>query len=88
MIIGMRKRRPKARLTITLDADLLDRVHALVDAGRARSVSAFVEHAVAGQFAAEADVDAWLAEMLAATGGSPTRAERAQARRVLTGSTG
>jgi hypothetical protein len=54
--------------------------------GRARSVSAYNEGAVDNQLAAEADFDAVLDEMLAATGGPPTKAERAAARRRLSGS--
>ncbi|MGH3874229.1 MAG: hypothetical protein ACRDSR_22465 [Pseudonocardiaceae bacterium] len=42
-----------------------------------------MEHAVRCQFAAEADFDTMVEEMLAASGGSPTDEERAEARRLL-----
>jgi hypothetical protein len=78
--------KPKAKVAITLDPDVLDRVRERVGAGAARSVSAYIEHAVIGQLAAEADFDCVIAEMLAATGGPATKKERAAARRLLSGS--
>ena len=76
---------PKAKIAVTIDADVLARVKSAVEAGEARSVSAYVEHAVASQLAAETSFDAMLAEMLEATGGPPTDEERAEARRLLAG---
>ena len=76
---------PKAKIAVTLDQDVLARVRAAVADGRARSVSAYVEHALAGQLTAEAEFDAMLAEILAATGGPPTAKERREARRLLDG---
>ena len=76
-------RKPKAKLAVSLDVDLVERLRATVADGGARSVSAFVEHAVRAQFAAEADFDALVEEMLAASGGPPTDEERAAAARVL-----
>ena len=76
---------PKAKIAVTLDQDVLARVRAAVAGGRARSVSAYVEHALAGQLAAEAEFDAMLAEILDATGGPPTDQEWAAARRLLDG---
>lgn len=78
--------RPKAKVAITLDADVLDRVRANVERGAARSVSAYIEHAVRGQLAAEAEFDGLIDEMLAASGGPLTAKERAAARRLLSGS--
>lgn len=77
---------PKVKIAITLRPELVERIRAAVADGRARSVSAYVEHAVDGQLAAEADFDALLDEMLTATGGPPTKAERSTARRRLSGS--
>jgi len=84
MMIGMTT--PKAKVAITLSADLLNDVRAQVEAGQARSVSAFIEHAVQAQLAAQADFDVVVAEILAATGGPATRAERAAAKQLLSGS--
>ncbi len=75
----------KSRLTITVDADIADQVKALVAQGGAPSVSAYVEHAMKCQLAADADFDVLLATMLDETGGPLTPDERAAARRVLSG---
>ncbi|WP_423916955.1 ribbon-helix-helix protein, CopG family [Candidatus Poriferisodalis sp.] len=75
----------KSRLTITVDSDIVDRVKALVAQGGASSVSAYVEHSVQCQLAADADFDVLLATMLDETGGPLTPDERAAARRVLSG---
>lgn len=77
----------KSRLTITADADVVDQVKALVVQGGASSVSAYVEHSVRCQLAADADFDLLLATMLDETGGPLTPEERAAARRVLSGDT-
>ena len=77
--------RPKVKLAVSMSPALLAKVKAAVSAGRARSVSAYVEHAVAGQLAAEADFDLVLAEVFAQTGGRPTPSERARARKLLRG---
>ena len=74
---------PKARITITIDTDVLARVRSEVEAGPLRSVSAFFQHAAVQQLAAEADFDAWLVEALEATGGPLTDEERAEAQRIL-----
>lgn len=83
MMIGMTD--PRAKITITIDPALLARVRLAVEAGHARSVSAYIEHAVAGQLTAEDDFEAMLAEIFEATGGEPTDEERAAARRILAG---
>lgn len=75
----------RAKITITILPAVLARVRLAVEAGHARSVSAYIGHAVAGQLAAEADFDATLTEVFEATGGQPTDEERAAARRVLAG---
>ena len=75
----------KAKIAVTIDSDVLGRVKSTVAAGEARNVSAYVEHAVICQLAAEASFDAMLAEMLEATGGQPTDEERAEARRLFAG---
>lgn len=73
----------KAKLAVSLDAELVDRMRQAVAAGRARSVSALVEHAVRARFAAKVEFDQMLDEMLAATGGPPTPEENAAAARIL-----
>lgn len=76
---------PRAKISITIEQDLLARVRLAVEVGNASSVSAYIEHAVAGQLAAEDDFAAMLTESLAATGGPPTDAELAAAARLLAG---
>ena len=75
----------RAKITITIDQEVLARVRLAVEGGHARSVSAYIEHAVVGGLAAEADFDAILAEIFEATGGQPTDEERAAARSLLAG---
>lgn len=82
MVISMTA---KAKIAITVRPEVLAEVRARVAAGDAGSVSAYVEHALLGQLAAEADFDALVAQTLARTGGAPTKAERAAARRLLSG---
>jgi Arc/MetJ-type ribon-helix-helix transcriptional regulator len=79
MVDGMATR----KVTITLDEEQLERVRALVSAGKAPNVSAFVQHAVG---VALDDVAGWgavLAEALAGSGGPLTANERAWADDVL-----
>jgi Arc/MetJ-type ribon-helix-helix transcriptional regulator len=71
------------KVTVTLDEVQLDQIHSIVQAGRAASISGFVQHAVA---VALDDVAAWgamLAEALRHTGGALTDDERAWADQVL-----
>lgn len=75
----------RAKITITIDQEVLARVRLAVEGGHARSVSAYIEHAVAGQLVAEDDFGAMLAEIFEATGGELTDEERAAARRILSG---
>lgn len=77
---------PKVKLAITLDPDLVAEIKTRVAEGEARSVSAFIQHAVRGQLATEADFDALVAQMLTATGGPANAEERAAAQRLLSGS--
>lgn len=71
------------KVTITLDEAQLDRVRELVEAGKARSVSGFVQHAVGVALDDVAGWGALLAEALAGTGGALSRDERAWADEVL-----
>jgi hypothetical protein len=80
---GMQAR--KKKIAVSIAAPLLRRVQAAVTRKRAKSVSAYVERAVAAQLAAETSFDELLADALAQTGGPPTRTERALARRLLRG---
>ena len=75
--------RTKTKVTITVDRGVLAQVRAGVSEGRAASVSAYIEHAIRGQLAAEAGFDATIAEMLTESGGPPTDRERAAARHLL-----
>lgn len=75
MVVGMATK----KVTITLDEEQLDRVRALVEAGKASSVSGFVQHAVG---VALDDVTGWgaaLAEALLETGGPLSAEETAWA---------
>lgn len=76
---------PKVKLAISMSPALLKKVKAVASRGRAKSVSAYIEHAVAAQIAAEADFDLLMSAALADTGGPATTAERARARRLLRG---
>ena len=75
----------KVKLAVSMSPALLAKVKAAVSTGRFKSTSAYVEHAVAGQLAAEADFDVLLTEVFARTGGRPTESERARARKLLRG---
>lgn len=71
------------KVTITLDDQVVEQIRALVAAGRAPSVSGFVQHAVSGAIDDAAGWGAMLDEALAATGGPLTADERAWADDVL-----
>ena len=79
MVTGMATR----KVTITLDQAQLARIHALVQAGSAASVSGFVQHAVTVALGDVAGWGAMLAEALRETGGPLTEEERAWADGVL-----
>ncbi len=79
MVIGMATK----KLTVTLPEEQVAAIQQLVSAGRAKSVSGFVQHAVA---VAVDDIAGWgamLAEALARTGGDLTAQERRWADRLL-----
>ena len=71
------------KVTVTLEAEQLAAIRALVEAGSTNSVSAFVQHAVAVSLNDVAGWGALLASALDETGGPLTRAERAWADGVL-----
>ena len=79
MVIGMATR----KVTVTLEEEQLARIRGLVSAGRAASVSGFVQHAVGVALDDVAGWGAMLAEALARTGGDLTADERAWADEVL-----
>jgi hypothetical protein len=71
------------KVTITLDEAQLDRVRALIEAGRAPSIPGFVQHAVG---VALDDITGWgamMAQALAETGGDITESERIWADEML-----
>jgi Arc/MetJ-type ribon-helix-helix transcriptional regulator len=72
MVFGMATR----KITITLGDDQLLEVRALVAAGQAASVSAFVQHAVRVALSDAAGWKEMLEEALQQTGGPLTRRER------------
>jgi Arc/MetJ-type ribon-helix-helix transcriptional regulator len=79
MVTGM----ATTKVTVTLENDQVARIREQVAAGRAASVSGFVQRAVA---TALDEMAAWAAELtnaLAATGGPLTDEERAWADQVL-----
>lgn len=79
MVIGMASK----KVTVTLDEEQLERVRALVGAGRAASVSGFVQHAVGVALDDVAGWGALLADALVRTGGPVTDDERAWADEAL-----
>lgn len=79
MVTGMATR----KVTVTLDEDDFARIRALVAAGKAANVSAFVQHAVSVALDDVAGWGAMLAEALTETGGAVTADERAWADGVL-----
>ena len=71
------------KVTITLQAEQLDAIRELVLSGTTKSVSAFVQHAVAVSLSDVAGWAALLAAALEETGGPVTKAERHWADKVL-----
>lgn len=71
------------KVTITLAAEQLNAIRSLVDARSAKSVSAFVQHAVAVSLSDVAGWGALLARGLEQTGGPLTKVERDWADEVL-----
>ena len=79
MVVGMATK----KVTITLDAEQVDQIRALVENGKAPSVSGFVQHAVG---VALDDVAGWgvmLAAALEESGGRMTSEERRWADQAL-----
>lgn len=79
MVIGMASK----KVTVTLPEEQLQRIRALVESGRADSVSGFVQHAVGVSLDDVAGWGAVLAEALTRTGGKLTTDERAWADTIL-----
>jgi len=80
MVFGM----ASTKVTVTLDQDQVKEIRALVAAGQAGNVSAFVQHAVS---VALYDAAGWrdmLEDALQQTGGALTKKERAWADALLT----
>jgi Arc/MetJ-type ribon-helix-helix transcriptional regulator len=78
MIVGM----TKAKIAVTLNQALVDQAKRAVADGRASSVSAYVEDALAAKTAVDS-LDLLLAELLSETGGPLSDQERADADRAL-----
>jgi len=81
MIIGM----ATSKLTITLQRDQLEQIHALIAAGQAGTVSGFVQHAVNIALHDAAGWQELLNSSLAETGGPLTQKERQWADENLSG---
>ena len=79
MVTGMASR----KITITLDEEQVEQIRTLVHAGRAASVSGFVQHAVGVALDDVAGWGAMLARALAETGGPMSADEQAWADTVL-----
>ena len=79
MVFGM----ATTKITITLPNDRLEEIRALVAAGEAASVSAFVKHAVGVALFDAAGWREMLRDALQQTGGPLTKRERAWADAVL-----
>lgn len=79
MVISMATK----KVTVTLEEEQLERVRRVVAAGKATSVSGFVQHAVAVSLDDVAGWGALLAEALNYTGGDLTDDERSWADRIL-----
>ena len=79
MVLGM----ATTKITITLPDDQLAEIRALVAAGRAAGVSAFVKHAVGVALHDEAGWREMLEDALRQTGGPPTKKERTWADAIL-----
>ena len=80
---GMVNGMATVKVTITIPEDQLHAIKELVDAGQARSVSGFVQHAIGVSLDDAAGWQAMLDEALAATGGPLTDEERRWADEAL-----
>jgi Arc/MetJ-type ribon-helix-helix transcriptional regulator len=72
-----------AKITVTVGEDQLAAIRSLVESGKAKSVSGFVQHAVGVSLADVAGWGAMLGAALEQTGGPLTRKERAWADSIL-----
>jgi Arc/MetJ-type ribon-helix-helix transcriptional regulator len=81
MVIGM----ATAKITITLDSEQVQEIRALVAAGQAANVSAFVKHAVTVALHDAAGWKEMLEDALRQTGGPLTAREKAWADTLLLG---
>jgi Arc/MetJ-type ribon-helix-helix transcriptional regulator len=79
MMVGMTAR---AKIAVSLPAELVAAARRAVKSGRAPSVSAYVESALSTQVESDEGGD-WIDEMLAETGGPMTAEEEAWAGDVL-----
>ena len=79
MVFGMATR----KIAVTLDADQVQEIRALVAAGQAANVSAFVQHAVGVALHVAAGWKEMLEDALRQTGGPLTKNERAWADALL-----
>jgi Arc/MetJ-type ribon-helix-helix transcriptional regulator len=79
MVVGMATK----KVTITLEAEQVQQVRTLVEAGRAASVSGFIQHAVAVALDDVAGWGAMLAQALDDSGGPMSAEERAWADTAL-----
>ncbi len=80
---GMENGMASKKVTITLEETQLDAVRKLVGVGSAKSVSGFVQHAVAVALDDVAGWGAMLGQALERTGGPLTKKERAWADTIL-----
>jgi len=79
MVFGM----ATTKITVTLRDDQVKEIRALIAAGQADNVSAFVQHAVGVALSDSAGWKEMLADALRQTGGPLTKKERAWADAVL-----
>lgn len=79
MVLGMATK----KITITLEVAQLDRIRELVQAGKASSVSGFVQHAVGVSLDDIAGWGALLAQALSDTGGPLSQDEKKWADEML-----
>ena len=77
-----------AKITITLQHNQLEKIHALIATGEAGSVSGFVQHAVGAALHDAAEWRKLLKDALQQTGGPLTAKERSWADSLLTGQDG
>lgn len=83
-MLGMIEGMTKAKIAVTIDEDLVTMARRAVESGRARSLSAYIEEALAA-WVAHDDFDALLDLMLEETGGPLTEEEIAWADQALNG---